>query len=86
MSPDGYAALIRASLARLDVLSPAHADRVREDLGLGLALAEVMGRGLVRTVTHAGRAALVFTFGQISTALDDAAAYRRLTDAEGDQP
>ena len=83
MSPDGYAALIRASLARLDILSPTHADR--EDLGLGLALAEVMGRGLVRTVTHAGRAALVFTFGQLSTALDDAAAYRRLTDAEEDQ-
>lgn len=85
MNAAQYAALIRATLARLTLLDAGRAGDVRAELCLGACLAEAVGRGLVRGVTHAGRAALVFTFGQLSAALDGAAAYRRLTDAEEDQ-
>ncbi|MFG3603476.1 hypothetical protein [Micromonospora chersina] len=86
MNAEQYAAFIRASMARLVALDADRAADVRAELCLGVCLAEAVGRGLVRGVTHAGRGALVFTFGQLSTALDDAAAHRRLTDAaEEDQ-
>lgn len=76
------AALIRHGVARIEHLSPDHAARTRDELALAVGLAEAIGLGLVRDVTAAGRAALTFCLGQVSTALDDAAAYRRLTDAE----
>jgi len=84
MNPEQYAALIRASLARLDYISPRHAEQARAELGLGLALAEVMGRGLVRELTRAGQAALTFTFGQLSTAIEEAAIHQRLTEIADD--
>ncbi|MCO1616776.1 hypothetical protein M8C11_18850 [Micromonospora sp. CPM1] len=56
-----YADLIRATLARLTLLDGDRAADVRAELCLGACLAEAVSRGLVRGVTHAGRAALVFT-------------------------
>jgi hypothetical protein len=79
------AALVRHAAARLEALDPDRAADARAELLLGLVLAEALGRGLVREVTHAGRAALTFTYGRLCDALAEAEAIARLTEIEEEQ-
>lgn len=82
MTPRRLAALVRHAVARLEYFDPEKAREVVAEHALGVHLAEAVMRGLVREVTHAGRAALIFTYGQLVEALDAAAARHRLNEIE----